>query len=179
MQGKKFHKEKRFVNKIVEQLRLSKAGTHASVILFSHVARLKIKFSDHFNVKGFKRAVRAMRFMGSTTRIDKALKLAHEEMFQKDHGMRPNVPRTLILLTDGRQTNVPKARPPSEAVRSIHRAGIKVIAIGIGRFVDRNELRSIVKSPKDLFLPKDFDDLNSPGISIAPVIDAICDNTGK
>ena len=44
--------------------------------------------------------------MGSTTRIDRALKLAHQVMFTKENGGRGAVPKILILLTDGAQVGV-------------------------------------------------------------------------
>ena len=42
--------------------------------------------------------------MGSTTRIDKGLRLAQKKMFELENGGRPGVAKILFLLTDGSQT---------------------------------------------------------------------------
>ena len=132
-----------------------------SVVLFSYHSELKIKFSDFTNIDDFKAAVSALPLMKSTTRIDKALNTAFSEMFNEKNGMRVNVPKVLVLLTDGEQTKDPDAVPPSRVVQKFHDAGIKVVVIGIGRSVNPTELRSLVRAERDLYLAKDFDQLKS------------------
>ena len=173
-----YSKEKEFVNQMIHKLQLSPSGTHSALVLFSYSADLKIKFSDYQNVKDFQRAVQALPLMKSTTRIDKALKLAYNDMFNAANGMRPNVPKILVLLTDGEQTHDHDAILPSEAVKPFHKAGIKVIVIGIGSGVKQDELLTIVKSPEDLYFAETFDELKSDSF-VKNITDATCKATGK
>ena len=50
--------------------------------------------------------------MGSTTRIDSALRMVQDEMYEEVNGARKDVPKILILLTDGSQTQAPDAEDP-------------------------------------------------------------------
>ena len=68
-----------------------------------------IQLKDHDNVDSFNKAVDAIPLMGSTTRIDRALRLTQKDMFKIEAGARPTAPKILILLTDGSQTQVIKS----------------------------------------------------------------------
>ena len=146
--------------------------------MFSSLALLKIKFSDFDNVEDFKRAVNALPLLNSVTYIDKALRVAYNRLFKKANGMRTNVPRVLILLTDGKQTHGRGVVPLPKAVKPFHDAGIKVIVVGIGPSVNRRQLRSMVKSGKDLYLAKNFDQLKSESF-VKKITGATCRLSGK
>ena len=173
-----YSKEKDFVNLLAENLNISRLGSHVSVVLFSYYAELKIKFSDYTNIDDFKSAVNALPLMKSTTRIDKALKTAYDEMFNERNGMRVRVPKVLVLLTDGEQTKDRDAVAPSKVVQRFHDAGIKVVVVGIGRSVNPSELRTLVRAEKDLFLAKDFDQLKSLDF-VDSITGTTCLQTGK
>ena len=61
---------------------------------------------DHTDITSFSAAVDAIPLMGSTTRIDRALRLTQKELFAKQFGAREKNENVLILLTDGSQTQV-------------------------------------------------------------------------
>lgn len=176
--SREYSKEKDFVNLLAENLNISKQGSHVSVVLFSYDAELKIKFSDYTNINDFKSAVHALPLMKSTTRIDKALKTAYDEMFNERNGMRVRVPKVLVLLTDGEQTKDADAVAPSKVVQKFHDAGIKVIVVGIGRSVKPSELRSLVRAERDLYLAKNFDQLKSFDF-VDSITGTTCLQTGK
>ena len=156
-----YAREKKFITRIAERLKISRNGNHAGAVVFSNSPKLEIKLSDHSSVEDFNKAVEKLPLLGGTTRIDLALKMAFTELFALYNGMRVGSSRLLIVLTDGKQTTDFGYIPLHDAVRPFHESGIKVIVIGIGSKVDRNELSSLVVHPKDLFLPKDFDELLS------------------
>ena len=72
-------------------------------------------------------AVDGIPFMGGGTRIDKALRQAQSQFFTASNGGRQNVPRTIILLTDGDSGGNPAA-----VAKEIRASGISIIAVGIG-----------------------------------------------
>lgn len=175
---REYGKEKDFVKLVASSLDISPTGSHAGVVLFSYNAELSIKFSDHTNVKDFNSAVEGLALMGSTTRIDKALTLAFDSMFNEKNGMRVRVPKVLILLTDGAQTQDADAVVPSQVVNRFHDAGIKVIVIGIGSGVKPDELKTMVKSSSNLYLAANFDQLKS-GKFVKDIIGSTCLQTGN
>ena len=148
-----------------------------AVVLFSFYSQLSIKFTDHMKAEDFKRAVDALPLMRSTTRIDRALNTAYDEMFNEKNGMRVTVPKVLILLTDGEQTKAADAIPPWQVVQKFHDAGIRVLVIGIGAGVNPTELGRLVKSKGDLYLAKDFEQLKSSSF-VDDIIGSTCLQTG-
>lgn len=47
----------------------------------------------------FENSVAKIPYIGSTTRIDKALMLASEDLFKNGNGVREFVPKILLLIT--------------------------------------------------------------------------------
>ena len=149
--------EQTFVKRIAESIGISPIGGHAAVVLFSSSAEQYIKFTDHDDIAAFKAAVDALPYTMGGTRIDIGLEVAFTQMFNIVNGMRPTVPKAVVVITDGKN-NVDLE--PLNAAEQFHDAGIKVIAIGVGD-VDEDELLSLVKVENDLHLAEDFDQLIS------------------
>ena len=136
-------------------------GVHVSVVQFSSNAYLEIPFMD--DITEFTSAVETL-YMESkpygSTRIDKALDVAFDEMFQTDNGMRPfgECNKAVILLTDGQNDYANLLIGKTDR---FHDAGIRVVAIGIGSTVDNDELLRLVKFDSNFYQAKDFDELMS------------------
>ena len=157
-----YGKEKEFVKIIADNFVVSKNGTRAGVITFSWHAEHSIKLRDHFTTQGFQEAVDRLPLFGHTTRIDKALNLAGEELFNPENGGRPNVQKLIILLTDGSQTKDADAIDPGDIADKIRKSGTKVIVVGIGNSVNKAELLHVANGESNLYLAKDFNELKSP-----------------
>ena len=99
-----YQKEKEFLKGIASTFDISPDGTRAGVITFSYFAVHSIRLSQHTDINSFKAAVDDIPLMGATTRIDRSLRLAQNELFSLNSGGRDDVPDVLILLTDGTQT---------------------------------------------------------------------------
>ena len=175
---REYSKEKDFVKSVADTVGISEKGSHVGVVLFSYFAELRIKFTDFSSAGDFKKAVDGLPLMKSTTRIDRALMTAYNEMFNERNGMRVTVPKILVLLTDGEQTKGGDAIPPEQVVQKFHDADIKVIVIGIGAKVKPAELKALVKSKEDLYLAKDFEQLKS-GDFVDRISGSTCLQTGR
>lgn len=160
---------------IAENLGLTENGSRAGVITFSWHTEYNIKLKDHATLQDFKKAVNQLPFFGHTTRIDKALKLARKELFAVENGARQNVPKFVILLTDGSQTKDADAVDPALIAEQIRKSGVKMVVIGIGRSINGSELLNIAKEKSSLFLAKDFDELRSPTFT-ANIAQVSCKN---
>lgn len=171
-----YFKEKDFVKSLSRALQIGPAKSQVGVVLFSHNAELKIKLSDHTDIDSFDKAVDDLPLLGSTTRIDLALKVAYDQMFAESNGARRNVPKVLVLLTDGEQTQASDAVSPVLAAAPFHEADIKVIVIGVGSGVKPAQLEGVAKSRKDLYLAENFDALISDGF-VKNITKSSCDKT--
>ena len=156
-----YQKEKEFVKLLADSFQVSRSGTRAGIVLFSSYAKLSVKLSDHHSTVGFKAAVDDLPLMNSATRIDKAVTLAHNELFIEKNGGRRGVSKILILLTDGSQTPAKDAKDPSELAKAVRNSGVKLLVVGIGVDVNKTELVEIAGDESNLYMANTFDDLIS------------------
>ena len=77
----------------------------------------------------------SMQFEQDVVNIDRALKLARDEVFSSANGGRLGIPKIIILFTDNAADTYPK-----EISKEIINTGIKLVAVGIGDDVDKKEL---------------------------------------
>jgi len=146
--------EKSFVKRLIHPLVISSQGGQAAVTTFADDAKLRIKFSDHENSSSFENALDAIPYRGSTTKIDLGLKVALEEMFQEYNGMRSGTIKTLVLITDGQQTQLDFG----SWRKKLNDIGIRSLVIGVGQ-VDKSGLIHFVNNDADFYYAKDFDEL--------------------
>ena len=152
--------EKDFLKALAGAFDISSNGSRAGVITFSYYTEHSIKMNDHQDISSFNKAVDAIPLMGSTTRIDKALRLTQRELFSSQNGGRPGVTKLLILLTDGSQTQDAGAEDPGFIADEIRRSGIIVLIIGIGADTDETELERMAGGTDNLFNAASFSELN-------------------
>lgn len=160
-----YSKEKEFVKAIAESFEISEAGSRAGVVTFSYSAELSIGMNEYKKVEDFAKAVDRIPLMGYTTRIDKALRLAKRSLMT---GARKDAPRIVFLLTDGTQTQDADAEEPAKLAEELRRDGIRLFVIGIGKGINRDELKRIAGEGGSvgtvgsrLFFAENFDELRS------------------
>ena len=159
--GGYFNDEKKFIKQMATNLELSTSGVHASVVQFSTTPKLEVPFMD--DITKFSTGVDEIEWMGQFTRIDLALDVAYNQMFQTVNGMRSegNCNKVVVVMTDGKNEN-PKNEGPAPALSALttkkfHDDGIKVIVIGIGNGVDKAELELLVNTKDNYHGAKNFD----------------------
>lgn len=103
--------------------------THPSVISFGNDAKSNLKFSDHGNLYQIYDTLEELPLMGNQRRIDKGLRLAQKEMFKKRNGVRMDVPRVLVLVTNGPPSDVSDAEDPVMIVGQLRERGIKIVIV--------------------------------------------------
>ncbi len=158
---RQYGKEKEFVKALADTFSISKDGSRGGVITFSWNAELSVKFSDYESASDFNKAVDGLPLFGHTTRIDKALLLARDELLKAKNGARANVPKLLVLLTDGAQTADADAVDPGDIAAEIRQSGVKLVVIGIGKKVDSKELLHMAGEKSNLYQASNFDELKS------------------
>ena len=168
-----YGKEKDFIKSLASALGLSADGARAGVVTFSNNAVLSIRLKDHIDISAFNNAVDSIPFIGSGTRIDVGLRLAERQLFTIANGGRLGVPKILILLTDGSQTQASGAEDPSSVANEIRNKGIKLLVIGIGSGTNQAELLRLGDNKADnVFNAANFDELLT-----APFISAVSESS--
>lgn len=156
---------------------ISQNGVRVGVVTFSFYATLSIKFSDFTDVATFREAVEEIPLIGSTTRIDRALKVVNEDLFNESNGARKDVTKMLILLTDGSQTKGVDVVDPGKIAKVLRQRDIHIVSVGIGDEVDVDELMHITGDEDRVYTVADFDELIT-GRFIRKIVSKSCE-TGK
>lgn len=166
-------REKGFINAVVESFGISKSQSRAALVLFSNSATVKIRFRDHDSTNSFKTAVDGLRHERGRTRIDRALQVASREVFPF---ARKGVHQIAFVITDGEQTQESDTVDLKVASEPLRKAGVQVLALGVGSGVNPAELRRIVERDEDVLIAKSFQDLLE---RVGSLIKTICYLAGK
>ena len=169
-----FNEAKKFVKQAAEEFGVAPGQSRAAVILFGESAKSMIGFGDAPTLEGFQKAVKELNhLLGYHTRIDQAL-ITAAKLFSNSKA-RPDVKKVALLLTDGQQSHgFPDEIDLKTASERLRKAGVRVIAVGIGDKVDEPELKLITESEYDVILTKDYQDLKDKLLSI---ISKACDES--
>lgn len=164
---KNYEKQRNFIKNVADTFSVSMGKTEAGVVTYNEEASLWIRFGQHKNNEEFKTAVDKIPYWGGQTRLDRGLKMAADGLFGAIKHERTNLSKILIVLTDGDQSSDSKATPLDQAVLPLLQLGVKVLAVGVGSDVSRDELRLIVEKEEDIFTMDDFDELLAKSNQIA------------
>ena len=165
---------KSFIKRFASSLDISRDGVRVGVVTFSFYATLSIKFNDFTDVAIFREAVEEIPLIGSTTRIDRALKVVNEDLFNESSGARKDVTKMLILLTDGSQTKGSDAVDPGKIAKVLRQRDIHIVSVGIGDEVDVDELTHITGDEDRVYTVADFDELIT-GRFIRKIVSKSCE----
>ncbi|KAH3860726.1 hypothetical protein DPMN_023644 [Dreissena polymorpha] len=152
-----------FVNKLIKTFKISPTDTQVAALTFSKNVVKQFNFKDFNNEEDVLKKVSTIKQdNGDQTNTHKALEKALSDLFAPGNGVRENVPRICILLTDGDSTYQTATLAAAQAVKD---AGIKIITVGIGHKVNTNELEAIASSPakENFFKVEKFEDLETMG----------------
>lgn len=163
-----FAREKTAVKEIARRFLRSSPDSRAAVIMYSGRPELSVDFRSQSSFDNFRSAVDALTHKRSMTRIDLALRFAAESLFLNP---RSSVSSIAVVMTDGIQTPGSGVEPLGQAVVPLRSKGVRVLAVGVGPRVDRNELKDLVTSQEDVFQMSSFQELLDKS---AELLDAVC-----
>ena len=167
---KNYEKQQNFVKNVADTFSISMGKTETGVVTYNEEASLWIRFGQHKNNEEFKTAVDKIPYWGGQTRIERGLKMAADGLFGAIKQERANLSKILIVLTNGD----PKVTSLDQAILPLLQLGVRLLAVGIGSDVSRDELRLIVEKDEDIFTVDNFDELlaKSNQIARAACVDA-------
>ena len=158
----KYNAEKQLLKELAASFGVSPSGSKASVIAYSDVANINIKFTDNDNIQSFSDAVDKIPLMDSKNRIDKALELADKTMFTLSNGAKPDVVNVLVILTSGTESDDEDAVNPASIAEEMIKSGVNIITVGIGENVNKDQLGAITGDESNIFMAASVDKLADP-----------------
>jgi len=153
-----FQRELDFVRELAFGLNIN-TDSRMGMIVFSDQATVQFNLNANNNILDILNAISTIQ-MGGITNIGQAIVVARDQMFTDAAGARPNVPRVLVIITNGQSLNITNTVAESMSARA-NKITILVVAVGVD--VSRAELEGIASYPtdKNIFNVSDFTQLSS------------------
>ncbi|GAA6109498.1 collagen alpha-1(XII) chain isoform X1 [Tachysurus ichikawai] len=132
---------------------ISHEGMQVSFVQYSDDAKTEFKLNTYHDKGMALSAVQMVSYRGGNTKTGAALKHVVEKVFTSDSGMRRNVPKVLVVVTDGRSQDDVK-----KSAAKLQQSGFSVFVVGVAD-VDMTELRNIGSKPSErhVFVVDDYD----------------------
>uniref|UniRef100_A0A3Q4H4L4 Collagen alpha-1(XII) chain n=1 Tax=Neolamprologus brichardi TaxID=32507 RepID=A0A3Q4H4L4_NEOBR len=132
---------------------ISPKGMQVSFVQYSDDTKTEFKLNTYHDKGIVISALQGVRYRGGNTKTGIALKHVYEKVFTSDNGMRRNVPKVLVVVTDGRSQDEVK-----KSAEKLQHSGYSVFVVGVAD-VDISELRSIGSKPSErhVFVVDDYD----------------------
>ncbi|CAN9502287.1 unnamed protein product [Ophioblennius macclurei] len=149
-----FHKVIQFVTSMTAAFDvISPKGMQVSFVQYSDDAKTEFKLNTYHDKGIVLSALQTVRYRGGNTKTGISLKHVYEKVFTSDSGMRRNVPKVLVVVTDGRSQDDVK-----KSAEKLQHSGYSVFVVGVAD-VDMAELRNIGSKPSErhVFVVDDYD----------------------
>ena len=89
-----------FLKKVINEFIVGRDGTHVAVVAYSTNAKLEFPFNavsgDEISAEEYGKRIDRIRLQRGYKHIDRALKLANEQVFVTSAGMRSDVPKVWL-----------------------------------------------------------------------------------
>ncbi|KAH9515717.1 hypothetical protein Btru_011809 [Bulinus truncatus] len=163
-----FLRAKENLKTLVSQLNISQDGVHVAFVQFSGRTSLEFPLNKYYDRLSALRAIDRVSYMRGNTETGQALKYIRNVVFSRYMGARLDVPRIIVLLTDGAATHHNEAVQEADLTRN---NGVTIITVGIGHHIDTRELEVIAGDKSRVYTASTFEDLDN---LITPILNATC-----
>uniref|UniRef100_A0A8D3DBE3 Collagen alpha-1(XII) chain n=1 Tax=Scophthalmus maximus TaxID=52904 RepID=A0A8D3DBE3_SCOMX len=148
-----FAKVRAFLEVLVTSFDIGPNKVQISLVQYSRDPHTEFALNTHHDINAVVKAVRTFPYRGGSTNTGKAMSYVREKIFTTARGARDNVPRVMVLITDGKSSDSFK-----DAATKLRNTDVEIFAVGVKDAV-RSELEAIANPPADnhVFEVEDFD----------------------
>ncbi|XP_056421865.1 collagen alpha-1(XII) chain isoform X3 [Hyla sarda] len=148
-----FAKVRAFLEVLVKSFDISPNKVQISLVQYSRDPYTEFALNKYDKIEDILQAVNTFPYRGGSTNTGKAMTFVREKVLVEGKGARTNVPRVMILITDGKSSDAFK----DPAIR-LRNADVEIFAVGVKDAV-RSELEAIASPPADthVYTVEDFD----------------------
>lgn len=148
-----FAKVRAFLEVLVNSFDIGPNKVQISLVQYSRDPHTEFALNKHHDIATVLKAVRTFPYRGGSTNTGKAMVYVREKIFIPARGARDNVPRVMVLITDGKSSDSFK-----DPANKLKEADVEIFAVGVKDAV-RSELEAIANAPADnhVFEVEDFD----------------------
>uniref|UniRef100_A0A8C7Z5B3 VWFA domain-containing protein n=1 Tax=Oryzias sinensis TaxID=183150 RepID=A0A8C7Z5B3_9TELE len=138
-----FAKVREFLEVLVKSFDIGPDKIQISLVQYSRDPHTEFYLNTHHDINAVVKAVRNFPYRGGSTNTGKAMTYVREKIFVPTRGARQNVPRVMVLITDGKSSD--SFRVAATKLRNID---VEIFAVGVKDAV-RSELEAIANEPAD------------------------------
>nr|XP_033496504.1 collagen alpha-6(VI) chain-like [Epinephelus lanceolatus] len=158
---------KTFTKDLVNKFNVSKEAVHVGLAQFSTQPHHEFYLTDFLQKEPLFEKIKQLQYTGGDTYLAEGLKHI-TEYFEVRHGSRREVPKNLVVITDGGAHDLDQVEDMAENLKNMN---IEMFAIGVGD-VHPLPLLQITGDPERLFTVRNFNGLTHIK---QKVIDVMCD----
>ena len=143
------------------------------MVQYSDSASVHFQLGDSSSTREFETAVHKMPHKKGPARIEKAFEVAVTDVLP--YG-RKGIPQIAFVVTNGKHASKAGVKALDVASAQLRRAGMKVLALGVGKKIDSRELSLMVDDEELVLRANSYDELilNRKNVSRK-----ICQEAGK
>nr|XP_023970152.1 collagen alpha-1(XII) chain isoform X1 [Chrysemys picta bellii] len=148
-----FVKVRAFLEVLVKSFEISPQKVQISLVQYSRDPYTEFYLNRYNKIEDIIQAINTFPYRGGSTNTGKAMTYVREKVFVINRGSRPNVPRVMILITDGKSSDAFK-----EPAIKLRESDVEIFAVGVKDAV-RTELEAIASPPAEthVYTVEDFD----------------------
>ncbi|XP_068137600.1 collagen alpha-1(XII) chain isoform X2 [Hyperolius riggenbachi] len=148
-----FAKVRAFLEVLVKSFDISPNKVQISLVQYSRDPFTEFALNKYDSIEDILHAVNTFPYRGGSTNTGKAMTFVREKVFVEGRGARPNVPRVMILITDGKSSDAFK-----DPATKLKNSEVEIFAVGVKDAV-RTELEAIASPPAEthVYTVEDFD----------------------
>ncbi|XP_014785070.1 cartilage matrix protein [Octopus bimaculoides] len=137
-----FRKQLHILRKVISKFQIGSNKTRVAVSFFTHQFLPVWKLNDLQDKSEILRRIRSLKYLGGATKTDYALYKVRTQGFIWRN--QQNAYQILIVFTDGQSRDYKRTRYEAKLLKQ---RGVKIFVVGIGSYVDKEELNSIASTP--------------------------------
>lgn len=148
-----FVKVRAFLEVLVKSFEIGPENVQISLVQYSRDPYTEFSLNRFNRIEDIIQAINTFPYRGGSTNTGKAMTYVREKVFVASRGARPNIPRVMILITDGKSSDAFK--DPAIKLRN---SDVEIFAVGVKDAV-RSELEAIATPPAEthVYTVEDFD----------------------
>ena len=157
---KQFDSIKAGIKNVISGFSFNETGPRAALISFASYGVLRLPFELYENPSSFKSAVDLVPKENGERNISSGLQVTLKYLQSQDRSENKRKAQLVYLVTTGEQAKGSGSIPPSYVAESFYEQGVKILALGIGDNVSKNQLIKITRDDNLVRIIKDPGELS-------------------
>ena len=172
--GEKLRAQKAFVKKIFTKFDISRKAMLPAFVSLGPVPTVVSRIGEVTDRLMAARIMDGLRNFNDSSDMSNALMLVKNYVFSTDQGSRLNVPKSILIFVDKKNTG--DSKKLNQLAAQFKKEGTRLVVIGLGDEVDKEALKPLAHKNGAIFFPPTLDDLGS---IIVPVVRTLKPIPGK